>query len=79
MEEEEEWKDGLPYYILHYPEIKVFYTKLTILEKDYAKIDYEKYQVDLSMDKITLTKFLDKTSSPTKEQRMISLHLPKLI
>ena len=40
MEEEEEWKDGLPYYILHYPEIKIFYTKLTILEKDYLKIDY---------------------------------------
>ena len=31
------------------------------------------------MDKITLTKILDKSSSPTKEQRIISLHLTKLI
>lgn len=30
QEREEEWKDGLPYFVINIPRLRIFYTKLTI-------------------------------------------------
>jgi hypothetical protein len=46
---DEQWKDGLPYFMLHIPKVLLFYTKLTISEKDYDKIDYKPYAINLDL------------------------------
>lgn len=46
---EEEWREGLPYFVLTIPKLKAFYTRLTISEQDYDKIDYNLYSADLNL------------------------------
>lgn len=55
----------------------IFYTKLTIAEKDYDKIDYKLYTADLNLEKIILSQ-ITQPSVSNRPAKTISLQLSDL-